>query len=90
MGAHKIVGEVKAIKSKGRGRFIVFEGKPGKTYVCSKCVRLRVINEFVKHKQTGKWSKVTDVGKHGEVSMSYVLTDVADEAQTSSRGDFSF
>ena len=76
VGAHKIVGEVKAIKSKGRGRFIVFEGKAGKTYACSKCVRLPSINEFVKHKQTGKWSKVTSVGKHGEVSLSCVLADV--------------
>ena len=40
LGAKKIVGTVKEVKIKGRGRYICFDHEPEKWYACSKCVRM--------------------------------------------------
>jgi len=39
----------------------------------TKCVALPVINEFVRHRQTKKWFKVSAVGANGTLTLVPVL-----------------
>ena len=88
LGTRKVVGTVQAFKKKGRGRFICFEEKPDEWFACSKCVRLPVINEFVRHKQTGKWSKVASIGERGTLELLSVLVDdISSEKTTDAAAD---
>ena len=75
-GAKKTVGTVSKIVKKGRHKYVVFEGNAD-TYNLSKCVRLPVPNEFVRHKQTKKWFKVTSVASNGALELLPVLKQKA-------------
>ena len=72
-GSTSIMGEVTTIKRKGRRKYITFGDKPNKSYMITKCVALPVINEFVRHRQTKKWFKVTAVGANGTLTLVPVL-----------------
>ena len=61
---------------------VTFEPSPPHT----KCVRLPVINEFVRHKQTGKWSKVSSVGERGTIELLPFLADDPTTPATPSQG----
>ena len=72
-GPKKFVGTVSRIVKKGRSKYVVFEENADKHYHLSKCVRLPVVNEFVRHKQTGKWFKVSKVNENGSLDLLAVL-----------------
>ena len=74
-GAVNIVGEIQQIIKKNGKVYVTFVNKANKLYLFEKCVRLPVINEFVRHKQTKKWYKVHSVGANGALGLLPVLKE---------------
>ena len=92
LGEGTVVGEVKEIKSSRRRKYVIFKEHPDKSYLLSKTVRLPVINEFVRHVQTGKWYKVQSLGVHGTLALLPVLKNLPESqgtpaAEKSAAGD---